>query len=200
METLILGTRYTKQMKITLILLAFAAMFEPLTAFVDKFILSDWEFMGMMALLVVFDTATGMYAAWRLHVVSSKKMIGVPIKIVVYGISLSVIHIVSTATVNGQPNSAMAEIAQWFDSIVYTFLMFRETLSINENLGKVNMGILPAFLMKRIQDFNEKGKFDASPPPAVPLAETQPVTEVAPTPAVPVAPPATNWGGPAQTL
>lgn len=195
METLILGTRYPLIIRMKTLLVLFLAeftapmliasgLFATVLGWIDKYLFTEWEFLLWMTILVVFDTATGMFAAWRQDRISSKKMVGVPIKIGIYGVSLSVTHIMSASIISKMPDmthEAATDIAQYFDCAVYCFMMFREALSINENLGKVGMAFLPKFLMKKMQDFDEKGNFNLAAP--VPTPVPQPAEE-----AIPVAP------------
>ena len=45
---------------------------------------------------------------------------------------------------------------KYFDSFVYTAILFREVLSINENLLKLGYPLLPKKLIKYMKDFNEE--------------------------------------------
>jgi len=138
-------------------ILLFAFGFAPMLQFIEKYIWDDWSFLLFMCLLVSIDTASGMLFAWKEHNFSSKKMQSLLIKIVVYGLTLVTVHIISAFTVKNQPNTMLADILPFMDSIMYSFLVFREVLSINENMGKLGYPMLPKFILKRFADFDENG-------------------------------------------
>jgi len=138
-------------------ILLFAFGFAPILQFIEKYIWDDWSFLLFMCLLVAIDTASGVLFAWKEHNFSSKKMQSLLIKIVVYGLTLVTVHIISAFTVKNQPNTMLADILPFMDSIMYSFLVFREVLSINENMGKLGYPMLPKFILKRFADFDENG-------------------------------------------
>jgi toxin secretion/phage lysis holin len=142
-------------MNTKLFILAFG--FAPILSFIEKYIWDDWSFLMFMVLLVAIDTASGTLYAIKEHQFSSKKMQPLLIKIVVYGLTLITVHIMSAFTVKNQPNTMIADILPYLDSIMYSFLVFREVLSINENLGKLGYPMLPKFVLKRFADFDENG-------------------------------------------
>lgn len=142
-------------MNTKLFILAFG--FAPLFNFIEKYIWDDWTFLIFMVFLVGVDTATGMLYAWKQHEISSKKMKGLLTKVFAYGATLITVHIMSSFTVKNQPNTMIADILPYLDSLMYSFLVFREVLSINENLGKLGYPMLPKFILKRLADFDENG-------------------------------------------
>ena len=132
----------------------------PFIRFFEKYVWNDWQFAGTMFMLVAIDTALGFYFAWKNGTVSSKKMWALGTKIIVYGLSLATIHNISHHTVHGDPNNILAAVLPWLDATVYAYFVIRETLSINENCGKLGFPLLPVFITKRFHDFNESGKFE----------------------------------------
>ena len=58
-----------------------------------------------------------------------------------------------------------SDIVLHFDFVIYGAILFRELLSINENLGALGIKILPNFIIKRFNDFDENGDFKAIKPP-----------------------------------
>ena len=145
--------------KYELNLLFIGSAFSFFIQFVNKFLWSDWEFIGWMALLITIDTITGTWYAIRMGNFNSNAMKATLSKIVYYGISLIVIHIMSHSTVRGQENSIMAFIMPYIDSTMYAYFMLREVVSIGENMGKLGFNIFPVWVMKRLKDFNENGKY-----------------------------------------
>lgn len=171
--------QFNKFMDIKLVIL-FTFSFAPLISFIEKYVWADWPFLMFMVLLVVVDTATGMLYAWKEHEISSKKMKGLLIKVFAYGATLITVHIMSSFTVNSQPNSMMADIIPYLDSLMYTFLVFRETLSINENLGKLGHPMLPKYILKRIAGFNEDGFIKENKPSEPTITPNTPITPIEP--------------------
>lgn len=132
----------------------------PFIRFFEKYIWNDWQFAATMIILVAIDTFLGFYFAWSTGTVSSRKLGGVGTKLLVYGMSLATIHNISHHTVHGDQNNILASILPWMDATMYGFFVIREALSINENCGKLGFPLLPNFITKRFQDFNESGKFE----------------------------------------
>ncbi len=166
-------------MNTKLFILAFG--FAPIVHFIEKYIWDDWSFLLFMTLLVMIDTATGMLYAWKEHVFSNKKMQSLLIKILVYGCTLVTVHIISAFTVKNQPNTMIADLLPYMDRIMYFFLVSREVLSINENMGKLGYPMLPKFILKRFADFDENGlaKKPESNVPSTPVQPT-PITPINP--------------------
>lgn len=125
-----------------------------------------------MVLLIGIDTASGMLFAWKEHNFSSKKMQSLLIKICVYGLTLITVHIISAFTVKNQPNTMLADLLPFLDSVMYSFLVFREVLSINENMGKLGYPMLPKFVLKRFADFDENGFVKKQEPQNTPQQNT----------------------------
>lgn len=146
---------YFANMNTKLFILAFGLA--PIFSVIEKYFWDDWSFLMFMVILVAIDTASGMLFAFKEHKFSSKKMQSLLIKIVVYGLTLITVHIMSAFTVKNQPNSIMSDILPYLDSVMYSFLVFREVLSINENFGKLGYPMLPKFVLKRFEDFDENG-------------------------------------------
>lgn len=129
----------------------------PLFDFIEKYFWNDWSFLMFMIILVGIDTLTGMLYAWKQHTFSSKKINTIFTKICVYGLTLVTVHAISHHTVNNSPNSIIVEIVPYLDSVMYSFLVFREVLSINENMGKLGYPMLPKWVLRRFIDFDENG-------------------------------------------
>jgi phage-related holin len=142
-------------MNTKLFIMAFFMM--PVFRFVEKYVWDDWSFLMFMTLLIMIDTATGMVYAWKEHNFSSKRMQSLVIKVFVYGATLVTIHIITAFTVKNRPDAMMADFLPYMDSLMYSFLVFREVLSINENMGKLGYPMLPKFILKRFADFDENG-------------------------------------------
>lgn len=124
---------------------------------VEKYFWDDWTFFTFMVLLVTADTLTGLAVAWKNHTVSSTKMQGLLIKIFSYGVTLFLVHAISAATTKSRPESFMSELIPHIDSMLYAFLVTREALSIDENLGKLGYSVLPKWIRKRMAAYDKNG-------------------------------------------
>ena len=130
-----------------------------LAALIKKYVFSDWEFAGFLAVLVIIDTVSGMAAAKKTGVFSSKKMKGVVYKVIGYGLALSAIHVATHFTVQGKPSTILAQIMVHADAILYAVVVFREVISIDENCAKAfNIRIFPPILRQKIDDIFTKEK------------------------------------------
>lgn len=142
-------------MNINFILFVFSSA--TILRWVEKYFWDDWTFFTFMVLLVTADTLTGFAVAWKNHTVSSTKMQGLLIKIFAYGITLFLVHAISAATTKSRPESFMADLIPHIDSMLYAFLVTREALSIDENLGKLGYSVLPKWIRKRMAAYDENG-------------------------------------------
>lgn len=123
-------------------------------ALFEKYVFADWEFLGFLFVLSVTDTALGMYFAWKEHKFSSagyKRVFG---KMIVYSCLIVLCHVLQHIPISG--------IGQTVFSIVkygiYCSLIINETVSILTNAGKLGYAV-PAWILKRLSDFNEKGEY-----------------------------------------
>jgi toxin secretion/phage lysis holin len=149
-------------MKTDLFSLYLAWFTVPLLHLLNKYVFADWEFVGLLLIIVLCDTATGMWKAWKTGTVSSEGFSKVINKIIAYTFALIAVHVVSfylTRTAGRLELSILQEAAMYFGSLVYGFLLFRELLSINENLAAVGIKLLPTFVIKRLNNFDETGTY-----------------------------------------
>lgn len=138
--------------KIPIILAAFMA---PMVGMFEKYVFSDWEFLGFLIVIVAIDTATGLWKAVVLKRANSTDFGGFIIKVVVYGLFLAVIHIIVAF-----PKSPLAkEIFAWVDDLGYSALIVRESISIIENLGVIKPNLIPTWILRRLKEYDETGKF-----------------------------------------
>jgi hypothetical protein len=127
----------------------------PVVLVIERYIFNDWNFLKFLAVLILLDTALGLgYAIYRWQV-SASKFMGIIIKAVIYGPVLILGHVFENFEVSGQP----MEGGFYFKVLFYTGLMIVEGISILRNLGKINKKLVPAFILKRFEGFNETGDF-----------------------------------------
>lgn len=125
----------------------------PVIVFINRYVFDDWAFFVTLMILVITDTGLGLYKAWRLKKVASNKFAKVFTKVLVYFALLVATHAAAHLKVNGKPDVLLT----WLDGVVYAGIVVRELLSIVEKAGALGV-IMPAFLMKRLRDFDDAGK------------------------------------------
>lgn len=128
----------------------------PILIFVERYIFSDWPFLIFLSVLVVLDTLLGVGFAVRKGNISTGKLAGILVKLVVYGSVLVVGHVIENVEVSGNkiPGGVI------FKMTVYAAVVIVEGISIFKNLGKINKNLVPKFILKRFEGFNETGDFN----------------------------------------
>lgn len=126
----------------------------PLIVFVERYVFDDWYFAAMLALIIAFDTGLGVYNAWQRKQVSSKAFGRLFKKLLIYVGLLVCTHAAAHLEANGKPVTLLS----WLDGAVYAAFLVREFLSILEKAGALGVAV-PAWLLKRLRDFDENGKF-----------------------------------------
>lgn len=127
--------------------------------YVEKYLFSDWQFIGSLMVLVVLDTLTGIWKHWTHNTISSKGFGQFCKKLILYGCVLIVTHTLISFRVQGEPNV----IFSWIDTIVYSAIIVREALSIFENVAAIYPDLLPAWLLKKLRDFDSTGHYQHTP-------------------------------------
>lgn len=127
----------------------------PILIFVERYIFSDWPFLIFLIVLIVLDTLLGFgYAFWK-RSISPGKLAGILVKFVVYGSVLVVGHVLENFEVSGSPIPG----GLYFKMTIYAAVVIVECISIFKNLGKINKKLVPKFILKRFEGFNETGDF-----------------------------------------
>lgn len=123
--------------------------------FFEAYFFSAWEFALFLAIMVFADTITGIWAAAKRGELSSSPMGKLFTKIALYAIVLVVLHGLESFP----KNEITKTVFSWFTSIGFAALIGREALSVLENVGKIKPDLLPPWIRKRLNDFNETGNF-----------------------------------------
>lgn len=129
----------------------------PLTIGVDimSYIYQDWEFAKWIGIAVVIDTLVSMVMHWIHKDLNSEDFWHkFAKKIFVYIMLLIASNMLTNYTVNGHVVGS----TQWIGEYLCVFMMLRETISIFENTNAI-IPIVPAWLLKRLKDFNDKGEY-----------------------------------------
>lgn len=138
-----------------LFMLAISLCLTPIVGFLEKYMFSDWEFVRFLVILVAGDTFLGFVKAWRNHKVHSKGFAQIFFKLIAYMSVLILTHVLTHYKVNDNP----ANIFLWFDDMAYAAMIVRESISILENIGAIYPRAVPVWLLKRLKEFDLKGKF-----------------------------------------
>jgi phage-related holin len=121
-----------------------------------KYLFQDVEFAIFLACLVALDTFTGVWKAFKLKKISSKGFGSVITKVLVYGIFAIVLHALEAFS-----DKEMVKIAfDWIGTFGYAAMMVREAISVIENLGAIQADLIPSWILKKLKDFDDDGKFN----------------------------------------
>lgn len=129
----------------------------PMTIVVNvlKYIYQDWEFAKWIAMAIIIDTLLGIAKHWIHQDISSEAFWAkFAKKIFVYMMLLITSNVLSNYTVNGHVVGA----TQWIGEYLCVVMLIREAISIFENVNAI-VPMVPAWLLKRLKDFNEKGEY-----------------------------------------
>ena len=139
-----------------IVALCISCVYEVASPVINKYIFNDIEFAVFLAGLITLDTLTGVWKAYKLNRVSSKRFGAVITKVLVYGIFSIVIHALESFSDKDMVKSAF----DWLGSFGYAAMMVREAISVIENLGAIQKGLIPSWILNKLKDFDEDGKFN----------------------------------------
>ena len=129
----------------------------PLTIMVDvmRYIYQDWEFAKWICIAIVIDTLVSVVKHFIAKDFNSEDFWHkFAKKIFIYIVLLIASNMLNNYTVNGHVVGS----TQWIGAYLCVFMLLRESVSIFENANAI-MPIVPAWLLKRLKDFNDKGEY-----------------------------------------
>ena len=129
----------------------------PLTIGVEvlKYIYQDWEFAKWIGVAIAVDTTVSLVKHWLHKDISSEEFWHkFAKKIFVYIMLLILSNLLNNYTVNGH----LIGSTQWIGEFLCVFMLLREGISIMENVNAI-MPVVPAWLLRRLKDFNDKGEY-----------------------------------------
>ena len=129
----------------------------PMTVGVEvmRYIYQDWEFAKWIGVAVAVDTIVSLVKHWIQKDISSEEFWHkFAKKIFIYIMLLIASNFLTNYTVNGH----LVGPTQWIGEYLCVYMLIREGISIMENANAI-MPILPAWFLKRLKDFNEKGEY-----------------------------------------
>jgi hypothetical protein len=129
--------------------------FAPFLIFIERYVFSDWPFLVFLITLIALDTCLAVGHALYKWTFSPGRLAGVLVKFVVYGSVLVVGHVIENVEVSAQNIPG----GTYFKMVIYSAVLLVESTSCFKNLGKINKNLVPLFILKRFEDFNETGDF-----------------------------------------
>lgn len=113
-------------------------------AFISWMFEGKAEVLGVVYILILFDTVTGLAIAWKQKSVASRGFFQVAVKCLVYFILILTGRLVDKVVP-----------VPFASTIMESFLVITEAISIMENLGKLNFPV-PLGLIKRMKVFTKE--------------------------------------------
>jgi phage-related holin len=121
-----------------------------------KGLIPDGSLILGVVLMVTIDTITGIWAATkREEKLRSKRMARVVTKLVLYLLLLEAITIASMLL-------PASDIRDWVQAVPVTALFMVELWSITENVNVIRPGLIPRWIQRKLQDYNDDGKMNDS--------------------------------------
>lgn len=132
------------------IILALSAPLTILARFVETYIYSDWNFLLSLTILMVIDSALGFLNAWKQSNVSGEGFGKFFLKLALYGCLLITIHVIVSFNIAGKH----PEVLDWLDDCLLTAMIVRESLSIFHTVALLRPGMVPKWILKRLENFD----------------------------------------------
>lgn len=129
----------------------------PLTIGVEflKYVYQDWEFAKWIFVAITIDTIVSLVKHWLMKNISSEEFWHkFAKKIFIYIMLLILSNVLANFTVGGR----IVGPTQWVGDYLCVYMIVREAISIVENANAI-MPVVPAWLLRRLKDFDEKGKY-----------------------------------------
>lgn len=120
---------------------------------IETYFFHDWNFLVSLFILIAIDTTTGVMKAFKQKVLSSDRFGSFLVKIFLYCMVLIVVNVLISFKVEG----THPIIFDWIEVFIMTALMFREAVSIFENITLIYPTLLPRFVMRRLEQFDDNG-------------------------------------------
>lgn len=121
--------------------------------FIETYLFHDWNYFVSLFILITVDTITGVMKAFKQGVLSSNKFGRLLIKIILYCLTLIVVNVLISFKIDG----SHPHIFDWIEVFLFNALIFREAISVFENIAIIYPSLLPAFVMKKLEMFDASG-------------------------------------------
>ena len=119
-----------------------------------KYVFADWQFLIFVSVMVALDTLLGTWLSVKGKGFDPKILFTRLIeKMVLYMTLLIMAHVLSSFTIQGNPN----DIYRWFVIALYSIIMGKESWSILTNINKLDPnGVANALKQIFVNHFNKK--------------------------------------------
>lgn len=117
---------------------------------IKLYVYDDFKFLTSLGMLVVIDSALGMWNAWSKHSFSSRGFSQIISKTALYVAALLTVSIIAKSAANEE----LKPIIQWMSGVLNISLLTREGISIFENIALINPDLIPKSILKRLQAFD----------------------------------------------
>lgn len=142
---------------------ALAPNLKGLAVLFNKYVFSDWDFIGFLAIAVIVDTLSGVYVNAKLGRIHSFKMRSVFEKLQQYAVGLIIIHGIASHLVDNSPNPIVQLVVPYIKGSTYLYMLVCEAISVEENLQRIGKGYLPRWIRSKLLDFKATGQVKATP-------------------------------------
>lgn len=139
-----------------LMILLISLAISPFIGFVEKYFYSDWEFLKFLIIMIAGDTLLGFLKHWKCKTLSSNAWGKIIFKLISYMSLLIVAHVFVSYRIGGE----LMPFFGWFEKLVLTSLLVKEGISIIENIGAINESFVPKWLLAKLKEFDNTGKFN----------------------------------------
>lgn len=126
-----------------------------LTGFFEVYVFQDWGFVRYLIIMVILDTILGIRRAVIQKTFHWKYLYGLKDKLIVYTSILVLVHVMTSFTVDDQTVTWFI----WLRISVFSGLMAKESFSILKNIAATNKSLVPAWLLKKFEEWDKTGKF-----------------------------------------
>lgn len=127
---------------------------------VETYFYDDWEFASFLSVLIAIDTISGVWKHAKMRTIASGFSFFGKIfrKLVSYGFIMILLHIIASFTIHGEEFKTLGFIETYGSAA----LIVKEGISIFENLGAINPNWIPKWILTKLKEFDNTGKFKAS--------------------------------------
>lgn len=144
-----------------IVLSAYAAFTAAIPALIDKYIFRDWHFATALLIAIGVDTIIKLISEFKKGTLHSGKFGKLFMKLVVYGLALIVVHNINDYLMEqGKDLPYFIDLVKYMGAAIYLGMLFRELLSINENMAALGFRLLPKFITKRLETFDTEGNIN----------------------------------------
>lgn len=136
----------------SLLALKVAGFISPVFMFLEKYLFDDWEFLKFLIILILIDSAWGVWDAISAKELSKEGFQKGLEKLAIYGTLLVIGHILKEIK---SGNEAMW--FSYFTSLIHSYMVVNECISILEKLARRQPKWVPNWLLDKLKSFRDRG-------------------------------------------